>query len=166
LSPERVDEGWLALLFSRLNDVQPIKPVYALPRVEHKVSDWHLREIPSPDFMCGCSNEQASSARQANLTFLYVGQWRTRFQWIFLAMKAMVGHVASGTGSGGGACALAAPTGAGTSAATASSITIRWGLPQRRSRLRRTPAPGARTNLVAPRTPTDRTRTSGCGTSL
>ena len=47
------------------------------------------------------------------------------------ALKAMVDHVASGSGStgGGGGGALAAPTGVGTSAATASSMTIGWAGP-------------------------------------
>ena len=48
------------------------------------------------------------------------------------ALKAMVDHVASGSGStggGGGGGALAAPTGLGTSAATSSSMTISWAGP-------------------------------------
>ena len=51
------------------------------------------------------------------------------------AIKAMVDHVASGTGSGGGTGggggtgALAAPTGVGTSAATPGSMTVGWAGP-------------------------------------
>ena len=44
------------------------------------------------------------------------------------AIKAMVDHVASGSGGGsGGGGALAAPTGVGTSGATGSSMVISWG---------------------------------------
>jgi len=53
----------------------------------------------------------------------YGGNFAQKAGTQMAAIKAMVDHVASGSGGGG---SLPAPTGVGTSAATASSMTIAW----------------------------------------
>jgi poly(3-hydroxybutyrate) depolymerase len=54
----------------------------------------------------------------------YGGNFAQKAGTQMAAIKAMVDHLASGTGGGGGS--LPAPTGVGTSGATASSMTIAW----------------------------------------
>ena len=80
------------------------------------------------------STSASGSLANPNGCWDWIGWYGTNFArkagTQMVALKAMVDHVASGTGSGGGGTgALAAPTGVGTSGATNTSMAIAWAGP-------------------------------------